>query len=77
MLYHADFESFTQDGSPPVITIRDDRGTPKIQLELEPAENSPGQALLDARLQASGWRRTAEWTQTDRGWHAPVSPEGP
>lgn len=58
--------------SAPMITVRDDRGIPDRELELPPAIENPNDA--DGELRAAGFSRSADWTQVDDGWVAPVVP---
>jgi hypothetical protein len=52
------------------VIIQDDRGIPATTLVL-PAQPATPQDT-DGELTAAGWRRTADWTETDEGWQAPV-----
>lgn len=63
----------TSAGSGPAITVQDDRGIPIRELDLPQTVNEPGQA--DDELRVAGYRRSADWTEADDGWIAPVVPE--
>ena len=54
----------------PTIVVRDDRGASITELELQNAVAAEGQA--DDELQIAGWVRSADWTEADDGWVAPV-----
>lgn len=56
----------------PTVIVRDDRGVPVTQLDLPDSTTSPGQA--EAAMLGAGWIRSADWTQSDDGWLAPVVP---
>jgi|GEM_PF-6741631 len=57
-------------GGVPVLTVRDDRGVPMRELELPHGVTNTAQA--DDELRAAGFVRSADWTETDDGWVAPV-----
>jgi len=61
-------------GSGPRITVRDDRGNPGRVLDLPETITEPAQA--DDELAAAGFIRSADWTETDDGWAAPVVRQG-
>ncbi len=54
----------------PTLVVRDDRGAPIVELELQNTVAETGQA--DEELRTAGWVRSAEWTTADDGWVAPV-----
>lgn len=56
----------------PMITVRDDRGIPLRELELQQAVDKHSD--IDGELLAAGFSRSADWTQVDDGWVAPVVP---
>lgn len=62
----------------PMITVRDDRGIPLRELELQQAVDKHSdidkQSDIDGELLAAGFSRSADWTQVDDGWVAPVVP---
>lgn len=59
-----------RSGGTPSLTVRDDRGTPMTELELPRSITDPAQA--EDELRAAGWARSADWTEADDGWVAPV-----
>ncbi|GAA3362929.1 MULTISPECIES: hypothetical protein [Saccharopolyspora] len=59
-------------GGPPVVVVRDDRGSPVTELELPAGDARIERA--DAELGAAGWTREVEWTAADDGWVVPVVP---
>lgn len=71
MIYHAHVVPANEQ-EPAVITVRDDRGTPTAHITISRAEADDTDAF-ETRLREAGWRRSAEWTETDQGWHAPVT----
>lgn len=56
----------------PSVIIRDDRGTPVTQLDLQESVARPEQA--EPAMRDAGWARSADWTESDDGWVAPVVP---
>lgn len=61
-------------GKAPMLTVRDDRGSPIKELELPESITKPEEA--DEELRAAGWTRSGsvEWTEASDGWVAPVVP---
>ncbi|MBB3663202.1 MULTISPECIES: hypothetical protein [Prauserella salsuginis group] len=58
--------------SAPAITVRDDRGIPVTELELQHDVDGPND--IDGELLAAGFNRSADWSKVDDGWVAPVVP---
>lgn len=71
MVYIAQFKA-PQGRQRADITVLDDRGVPATEVDLPEAVTEPAQA--DGHLGEAGWSRTADWTETARGWEAPVEP---
>lgn len=63
---------FNNTGATPVVIVRDDRGSPVIELEL--SDGQPGPEQADERLRTAGWTRSADWTAASDGYVAPVVP---
>ncbi|GAA2350282.1 hypothetical protein GCM10009854_30090 [Saccharopolyspora halophila] len=61
-----------KSGRTPVVTVRDDRGSPITEIELPESISSPGEA--ENTLRDAGWTRSADWSAADDGWVAPVVP---
>ena len=61
-----------KSGQAPVITVRDDRGSPITEIELPESTSSPGET--DETLRNAGWTRSADWSTADDGWVVPVVP---
>jgi len=72
MVDTAHFRTSRSDGGPS-ITVRDDRGNPGRVLDLPETITELAQA--DGELRAAGFVRSADWTETDDGWTAPVVQE--
>jgi hypothetical protein len=61
-----------KSGQTPIITVRDDRGSPITEIELPNSISNPGES--EETLRNAGWTRSADWTAADDGWVAPVVP---
>lgn len=56
------------------LVVYDERGTPIVERELPSSVTEPEEVEDD--LKAAGCVRTADWTDTDDGWTAPVVVDG-
>lgn len=59
--------------APARLQVLDDRGIPAVAMDLP--ESAAGPQDADAHLAGAGWSRTADWSETDEGWQAPVLSE--
>lgn len=60
------------DRDSPTLVVRDDRGSPIVEIDLPDSVSEPSQA--DDELRAAGWTRSGNvpWTEANDGWVVPV-----